>query len=179
MSRVGSAESSPTSPATFAPLRNSTFRSIWFATQVSNLGALMQIVAVGWLMATISTSDLMVALVQASSALPAFILSVFAGAIVDNFNLCERRRAKGRLGARHWTLLRNLQEPSQWTETFRTPTWTDYLHLNHRHTSADKELDERLLELHSGDQPPQMKLSIERPTRLARKSHQAASFLSH
>ncbi|WP_435528302.1 MFS transporter [Mesorhizobium abyssinicae] len=30
-------------------------------------------------MATISTSDLMVALVQASSNLPAFILSVFAG----------------------------------------------------------------------------------------------------
>lgn len=35
-------------------------------------------------MATISTSDLMVALVQGSSTLPAFILSVFAGAIADN-----------------------------------------------------------------------------------------------
>ena len=37
-------------------------------------------------MATISTSDLMVALVQASSTLPAFVLSIFAGAIADNFS---------------------------------------------------------------------------------------------
>ncbi|ESZ23978.1 hypothetical protein X733_32435 [Mesorhizobium sp. L2C067A000] len=49
----------------------------------------MQTVAISWLMATISTSDLMVALVQASSTLPAFILSVFVGAIADNFS---RRR---------------------------------------------------------------------------------------
>ncbi|RVC87125.1 MFS transporter, partial [Mesorhizobium sp. M2A.F.Ca.ET.017.03.2.1] len=66
-----------------------TFRAIWLATQVSSLGWLMQTVAISWLMATISTSDLMVALVQASSNLPAFILSVFAGALADNFS---RRR---------------------------------------------------------------------------------------
>lgn len=74
---------------TCAPLRNPTFRSIWLATQVSSLGWLMQTVASSWLMATISPSDLMVALVQASSTLPTFILSVFAGAIADNFS---RRR---------------------------------------------------------------------------------------
>ncbi|MES0003430.1 MFS transporter [Mesorhizobium sp. M0051] len=72
--------------ATFSPLRNSTFRSIWLAIQVANFGWLMQAVAISWLMATISTSDLMVALVQASATLPAFILSVFVGAIADNFS---------------------------------------------------------------------------------------------
>jgi MFS family permease len=38
----------------------------------------MQTVAISWLMATVPTSDLMVALEQASSNLPAFILSIFA-----------------------------------------------------------------------------------------------------
>ncbi|RUV42784.1 MFS transporter, partial [Mesorhizobium sp. M5C.F.Ca.IN.020.29.1.1] len=89
MGKVAGAGPDPFSPRTFAPLKNSAFRSIWLATQVSSLGWLMQTVAISWLMATISTSDLMVALVQASSNLPAFILSVFAGALADNFS---RRR---------------------------------------------------------------------------------------
>ncbi len=46
----------------------------------------MQTVALSWLMATVSTSDLMVALVQASSTLPAFFLAVFVGAIADNYS---------------------------------------------------------------------------------------------
>ncbi|MFK0692111.1 MFS transporter [Mesorhizobium sp. IMUNJ 23033] len=86
MNGAKSADEDTGSPATFAPLRKPTFRSIWLATQVSSLGWLMQTVAISWLMATISTSDLMVALVPASSTLPAFILSVFVGAIADNFN---------------------------------------------------------------------------------------------
>ncbi|MER8396369.1 MFS transporter [Mesorhizobium sp. M1340] len=87
----------------------------------------------------------------------------------------ERRRVQSRVGARHWNLQRDLQEPAQWTETFRTPTWMDYLRLNHRLTAADKELDQRLLELHAGDLPPRTKLSIERPTGANRKRDQAAS----
>lgn len=89
MSRVAGSVEDLAAPTTFAPLMQPTFRSIWLATQVSSLGWLMQTVAISWLMATISTSDLMVALVQASSNLPAFILSVFAGALADNFS---RRR---------------------------------------------------------------------------------------
>ncbi len=73
-------------PTALAPLRNPVFRAIWLSTQVSSLGWLIQTVAMGWLMATISTSDLMVALVQASSSLPAFVLSVFSGALADNFS---------------------------------------------------------------------------------------------
>lgn len=75
-----------------------------------------------------------------------------------------RRHAQSRVGARYWTLQRNLQAPSQWTEAYRTPTWADYLRLNHRLTTADQELNQRLLELHSGALPPQLTLNIERPT---------------
>nr|WP_081727508.1 MFS transporter [Mesorhizobium sp. L2C067A000] len=41
MSRVASVYTNPFSPATFAPLRNPTFRSIWLASQVSSLGWLI------------------------------------------------------------------------------------------------------------------------------------------
>ncbi|MDK1493734.1 MFS transporter [Sinorhizobium sp. 7-81] len=83
MQRVEPAQLTPT---TLAPLRNAAFRSIWASTQVANLGWLVQTVAISWMMATISASDLMVALVQASTTLPAFILSIIAGAIADNFS---------------------------------------------------------------------------------------------
>jgi MFS family permease len=89
MSKAAGTDADVVSPKTFAPLRNRAFRSIWLASQVSSLGWLMQTVAISWLMATVSTSDLMVALVQASSNLPAFILSIFAGVLADNFS---RRR---------------------------------------------------------------------------------------
>ncbi len=47
-------------------------------------------------------------------------------------------RVQSRAGARNWTLQRNLQTPNLWTETFRTPTWMDYLRLNHRLTAWTK-----------------------------------------
>ncbi|PBB52140.1 MULTISPECIES: MFS transporter [Mesorhizobium] len=90
----------------------------------------------------------------------------------------ERRRAQSRLGARHWTVERDLQEPCLWTESFRTPTWTDYLRLNHRLTTADKELDDRLQELHTGEHPPRMKLSIERQAGHPRKPDHIAPFIA-
>ncbi|MEI9426294.1 MFS transporter [Mesorhizobium sp. Cs1299R1N3] len=90
----------------------------------------------------------------------------------------ERRRVQSRVGARHWTLQRDLQEPCRWTETFRTPTWTDYLRLNHRLTATDREVDGRLLELNASQVGPQTKLSIERPTGPARKRHQPTPFFS-
>ncbi|ESZ10587.1 MFS transporter [Mesorhizobium sp. L48C026A00] len=89
---------------------------------------------------------------------------------IDAFLGCMRakRHALSRAGARNWTLQRNLQTPSVWTETFRTPTWMDFLRLNHRLTAADKEADEHLLALHDGELPPRTVLSIERTTEAAR-----------
>ncbi|WP_036240927.1 MFS transporter [Mesorhizobium sp. STM 4661] len=88
----------------------------------------------------------------------------------DAFLACMRakRHALSRAGARNWTLQRNLQTPSLWTETFRTPTWMDFLRLNHRLTAADKEVGQHLLALHGGELPPHAELSIERTTEAAR-----------
>ena len=73
-----------TSP--LVPLRQPIFRAIWFATLVSNFGGLIQAVAASWLMTTIATSPDMVALVQASMALPVMLFSLAAGAISDNYD---------------------------------------------------------------------------------------------
>ncbi|NYT58356.1 MFS transporter [Alcaligenaceae bacterium] len=73
-----------TSP--LAPLQHANFRALWIATLASNLGGLVQIVGAGWMMTSISTSNDMVALVQASTTLPIMVFSLAAGALADNFN---------------------------------------------------------------------------------------------
>jgi uncharacterized membrane protein YjjB (DUF3815 family) len=87
MSRVARADATPASSATFAPLENATFRSIWLATQVASLGWLIQTVAIKLADGAISTSDVMVALVQASTTLPVFVLSIITGPLADNYSL--------------------------------------------------------------------------------------------
>src|SRR5690606_18372339 len=72
-----------------APFQHKTFRALWSATLVSNLGGLIQAVGAGWMMTTIATSQDMVALVQASTTLPVMVFSLAAGALADNF---DRRR---------------------------------------------------------------------------------------
>lgn len=56
------------------------------ASLVTNFGSLIQTVGAAWMMTIISTSADMVALVQASTALPIMLFSVISGAIADNFN---------------------------------------------------------------------------------------------
>lgn len=75
----------------------------------------------------------------------------------------QRQRVRSRIGARQWTLSRNLQDPSQWTKTFRAATWGDHPE-NHRLTAVDKQLDDRVSQLHSGALPPSVDFLIERPT---------------
>jgi MFS family permease len=72
-----------------APFKHETFRTIWFASLSSNFGSLIQSVGAAWMMTTISSSVDMVALVQASTALPIMLFSLVSGALADNFN---RRR---------------------------------------------------------------------------------------
>ena len=76
----------PPSTSPMAPLRHPAFRLIWTATLVSNLGWLIQGVGAGWLMAEMTPSHDMVALVQGSTTLPIMILAVAAGALADNFD---------------------------------------------------------------------------------------------
>ncbi|WP_266366929.1 MFS transporter [Tellurirhabdus rosea] len=65
------------------------FRAIWLAAFVSNVGTWMQNMAGVWLLTTLSTSQVLVALMQTATSLPVFLLSVPAGALADLF---DRRR---------------------------------------------------------------------------------------
>ncbi len=76
----------------------------------------------------------------------------------------ERRRVRLRNGARQWELMRDLEHPEVWFETYHSPTWTEYMRHNHRATKADVEIVERLRNLHSGDAPPRVMRMIVRPT---------------
>jgi MFS family permease len=52
----------------------------------SNLGSMVQMVGAGWLMATLSQSEQLVALVQSSNTMPTMFLSLIAGALADSFD---------------------------------------------------------------------------------------------
>ncbi|MHA6730226.1 MFS transporter [Devosia sp. A369] len=72
--------------STFSPLKNLDFRLLWLTMLVANLGGLMQAVAAGWVMTTLTTSAEMIALVQTATTLPIMLLSLGAGALADNYN---------------------------------------------------------------------------------------------
>jgi hypothetical protein len=78
--------------------------------------------------------------------------------------MAERRRIRRRDGARHWTLLRDLENPEIWIERYHNPTWLDYVRHNQRITQADAAVGERLRELHQGSDRPRARRMIERQT---------------
>jgi MFS family permease len=65
------------------------FRILWTGWLLANLCMWMNDVAAAWLMTSLSTSPLMVALVQAASTSPVFLLSIPSGALAD---IVDRRR---------------------------------------------------------------------------------------
>jgi MFS family permease len=76
----------------------------------------------------------------------------------------ERRRIRLRDGARHWRLLRDLEDEQFWIERYQVPTWLDYIRHNQRRTHADTAVSERIRELHKGSWPPRVHRMIERQT---------------
>lgn len=76
-------------PSSKSPLSFPVFRAVWIATLASNFGGLIQSVGASWLMTSLTPSSQMVALVQASTALPILLLSLLSGAVADNL---DRRR---------------------------------------------------------------------------------------
>lgn len=77
----------PVSP--WAPLQHKVFRMLWIASIASNIGSWMHEVGAGWLMTTLAPTPLMVALVQAATSAPVFLLVLPAGALAD---IVDRRR---------------------------------------------------------------------------------------
>ena len=76
--------------------------------------------------------------------------------------MSARRRIRLRDGAQQWALLRDLENPDVWTETYHVPTWVEYVRHHERRTQADSASYERLLSLHSGAEPPKVHRMIER-----------------
>lgn len=70
------------------PLRHRQYALLWSAGLVANTGNWMYDLAARWLMTDFDPSASMVALVQAASALPVFLLAVPAGTLADR---CDRR----------------------------------------------------------------------------------------
>lgn len=71
------------------PLRQRTFALLWGATLLSNLGFWIQDLTMGWLIAGLTSSPSLVALVPAAGMLPTFLFSLPAGAFGD---AVDRRR---------------------------------------------------------------------------------------
>ena len=76
-------------PAALAPLHGPVFRGLWLAWLAANMTMWMNDVAAAWLMTTLTDSVVMVALVQAASTLPVFVLGLPSGALAD---IVDRRR---------------------------------------------------------------------------------------
>lgn len=72
-----------------SPLRHAPFRHYYLGGLGVSLGFTMQATMAAWLMATLTPSALMVALVQTASTAPALLFGLVAGALADLF---ERRR---------------------------------------------------------------------------------------
>ena len=73
----------------WAPLRRPVFRLLWGAWLTANICMWMNEVASAWLMTTLTTSPVMVALVQSASVLPVVLFGLPSGALADILN---RRR---------------------------------------------------------------------------------------
>ena len=66
-----------------APLALPVFRMLWFTWLAANISMWMNDVAAAWLMTSLTTSPVLVALVQTASTLPVFLLGLPSGALAD------------------------------------------------------------------------------------------------
>ena len=76
-------------PTAWGPLRRPVFRLLWGTWLTANICMWMNEVASAWLMTTLTTSPVMVALVQSASVLPVVLFGLPSGALADILN---RRR---------------------------------------------------------------------------------------
>src|SRR5436305_8302154 len=74
---------------TATPLRHLRFRLFYFGSIGTALGYTMQATIAAWLMATLTPSALMVALVQTASTAPSLLFGLIGGALAD---IVDRRR---------------------------------------------------------------------------------------
>lgn len=83
-----------------APFQHPVFRVLWITWLMANVGMWMNDVAAAWLMTSLTTSPVWVALVQTAATLPVFLLGLPSGALADTL---DRRRYF--LGTQLWIAL--------------------------------------------------------------------------
>ena len=73
-------------PGAWVPLQLPTFRIFWLASLGSNIGTWINTTTSGWLMTDLSTSPVMVSLVQVATSLPVVMFALIAGALTDTID---------------------------------------------------------------------------------------------
>src|SRR5215216_5523318 len=81
--RLRTADTTTHPSSAWGPLARPVFRALWLAALASNIGSLMQGVAAAWLMTSLTSSPVPVALLTTMSNLPLFLIGLPAGAIAD------------------------------------------------------------------------------------------------
>lgn len=76
-------------PSALAPLGQPVFRMLWCVWLAANVCMWMNDVASAWMMTSLSSAPIWVALVQTASTLPVFLLGLPSGALAD---ILDRRR---------------------------------------------------------------------------------------
>ncbi len=79
----------PALSAALAPLRVPAFRMLWFTWLTANVCLWMNDVAAAWMMTSLTTTPIWVALVATASTLPVFMLGLPSGALAD---ILDRKR---------------------------------------------------------------------------------------
>jgi MFS family permease len=82
-------DAEPALSTAWSPLRRPLFRNRLLASIISNTGSWMQDTAGTWLMTALTSSPLLIALMQTAASLPVLLFGVPAGAMADIF---DRRR---------------------------------------------------------------------------------------
>ena len=77
------------SQSALAPLANPVFRVLWLVWLAANVSMWMNDVAAAWLMTSLTTKPIWVALVASAATLPVFLLGLPSGALAD---ILDRRR---------------------------------------------------------------------------------------
>ena len=73
----------------FLPLQRPVFRMLWSVWMAANICMWMNDVAAAWMMTSLTSAPIWVALVQSASTLPVFLLGLPSGALAD---ILDRRR---------------------------------------------------------------------------------------
>ena len=68
----------------FEPLKLPVFRMLWSTWLLANVCMWMNDVAAAWMMTTLTTTPIWVALVQSASTLPVFLLGLPSGALATS-----------------------------------------------------------------------------------------------